>query len=82
MIYGLDIIPENDNLCDECKVELIQRADDKEEVVKDRLKTYRELTAPLIKYYENKGILKVVDGNRPLEQIYKEVSEIVKNNCV
>ncbi len=81
-IYGIDVPPKEDNKCDLCGVDLIQRADDKEEVVRDRLNTYRELTAPLIKYYEGKGILKVVDGNRPLEQIYKDVSEIIENSCI
>jgi adenylate kinase len=77
-IYGIEIRPKNDNLCDECGVALVQREDDKEDVVRERLTTYRELTAPLVDYYRKKGVLKDVDGNRKPEEIYEEVSVILQ----
>ena len=45
------------------------RADDKEEVIRERLRVYREKTAPLIGYYRERGLLREIDGNRPVEQV-------------
>lgn len=58
--------PKNDGICDDCTgVELVQRADDTEEVVRDRLKAYYAQTEPVIEYYRKSGQVKVVevDGN-------------------
>jgi adenylate kinase len=45
------------------------RADDKAEVVRERLRVYREKTAPLIGYYRERGLLREVDGNRPVDEV-------------
>jgi adenylate kinase len=45
------------------------RADDKEEVVRERLRVYREKTAPLIGYYRQRSLLHEIDGNRPVEEV-------------
>lgn len=45
------------------------RADDKEDVVRERLRVYREKTAPLIGYYRERGLLREIDGNRPIEEV-------------
>jgi len=58
--------PKNDGICDDCAgAKLVQRADDTEEVVRDRLKAYYEQTEPVIEYYRKSGQVKVVevDGN-------------------
>ncbi len=47
--------PKQDNKCDETGEELIQREDDKPEVVKNRLKTYHDQTEPVLGYYRNTG---------------------------
>jgi len=54
--------PKKENVCDTCGAALEQRADDKPEVVADRLKVYHELTEPLKSYYEAKGRLELVQG--------------------
>ena len=54
--------PKNEDVCDVCGARLVIRDDDKPEVVKHRLKTYHEKTAPLVDYYEDQGVLKRVDG--------------------
>lgn len=54
--------PKVEGVCDKCNGKLIHRKDDTEEVVLDRLKTYHELTQPLINYYKEKRILKRVPG--------------------
>lgn len=54
--------PKVEGVCDKCNGKLIHRKDDTEEVVLDRLKTYHELTQPLIDYYREKKVLKRVPG--------------------
>jgi len=57
-----NIPPEEEGKCDACHAKLVQRDDDKPSVVKMRLETYRKKTAPLIEYYEKKGVRKRVEG--------------------
>lgn len=68
--------------CDQCGGELQQRADDKVEVVKERLKSYEKQTSPLVGYYEKKGILYQVDGARNSEIIKKELLEILNEKGI
>lgn len=58
--------------------DLQQRADDKEEVVRDRLKVYYEKTAPLIDYYKDKGLLIDIDAAQELEKIVEETKKAIK----
>ena len=60
-------------VCDSCGGEVIQRNDDKEDVIATRLKTYAESTAPLKQFYEAKGKLAAVDGNRNTEQVFTAI---------
>lgn len=54
--------PKNEDVCDVCGARLIVRDDDKPEVIRHRLETYHEKTKPLVDYYEQRGVLKRVDG--------------------
>ena len=54
--------PKNEGVCDNCGGKLIQRKDDNEEVILDRLENYDKDTKPLIDYYKDKGLLKRVPG--------------------
>jgi adenylate kinase len=45
------------------------RGDDKEEVIRERLRVYREKTEPLIGYYRKRGLLREIDGNLPVEEV-------------
>jgi adenylate kinase len=49
------------------------RADDQESVIRERLRVYREKTAPLIGYYRQLGLLREIDGNRPIEDVTSEI---------
>ncbi|WP_461831872.1 adenylate kinase [Aquifex sp.] len=60
-------------------VEVIQREDDKPDVIKKRLEVYRKQTAPLIEYYERKNILKKLDATKPIDEVYKEILEVLGN---
>ena len=78
-IYHLkNIPPKEEGKCDDCGSEVVQRNDDKPEVVKTRLETYRKKTAPLVKYYEEKGLLKVVDANGEIKENMENVEMILK----
>ncbi len=65
------------SLCGECGDKLIQRDDDKEETVRNRLKVYHEQTAPLVAYYSEKGLLKSVDGDRPMNEILADILQLL-----
>ncbi|MCX7905873.1 MAG: adenylate kinase [Elusimicrobiales bacterium] len=76
-IYNLVTEPPKDGvLCDICKVKLVQRDDDKEDVVKNRIEVYKDLTAPLISYYRTQGIFVIIDATKNVEEVY---SQIVSN---
>ena len=57
-----------EGICDKCGGELIQRADDNEESVRNRFKVYHESTAPIADYYESKGLIVKVDGTGTVEE--------------
>ncbi len=72
--------PKEDNLCDECKVPLIQREDDKEEVVRRRYRVYMENTLPVVEYYEKKEKLQKIDGTAGLDTVIEEVLKLVNKD--
>jgi len=65
--------PKHGGKCDNCRTDVIQRDDDKEETILKRLSAYHEQTEPLIDYYRNKGKLLVVDGTRDIDDITFEI---------
>lgn len=70
--------PKKDTVCDACGAPLVQRKDDKEEVISERLKSYERQTLPLADYYGKRGRLRRVDGELPVEQVTAEVFCIVE----
>lgn len=70
--------PKTENVCDACGDALILRDDDKPETVLKRLDVYHEQTQPLIEYYQNKGILKTVDGTLDLKDVFAAIEDIIK----
>ena len=69
--------PKKEGICDKCGSELILRDDDKEETVKNRLNVYHEQTQPLIDFYNNKGVLKNVDGTVDMMDVFAEITKIL-----
>lgn len=61
-----------DNHPGEQAPELVQRADDREEVIANRLKVYAAQTQPLVEHYRGRGLLKVVNADQPVEKVYTE----------
>ncbi len=60
-------------ICEKCGGELYQRKDDNEETVGNRLKVYNEQTAPLIRFYTEKGVLRNVDGVGAIEEVFERI---------
>jgi adenylate kinase len=69
--------PKHEGRCDVDGSQLIQRDDDKPEVVRKRLETYHEVTAPLIKFYEDRGLLARIDGARPPAEVHDHIRATV-----
>jgi adenylate kinase len=65
--------PAKEGICDKCGGELLQRKDDTEETVKNRISVYLEQTEPLIDYYTKKGIIVNVDGEKQISEVGKEI---------
>lgn len=59
--------------CDNEGATLIQRDDDKPDAIRRRLAIFDEQTAPLLSYYDAKGVLTRVDGNRDIEQVTQDI---------
>ncbi|MBI5574171.1 MAG: adenylate kinase [Elusimicrobia bacterium] len=72
--FNLETLPPKiDGVCDNCGGELFQREDDTEKTIRHRLSVYYIETQPLIEYYKSKGILVIVDGNRSVEEISRDI---------
>jgi adenylate kinase len=54
-----------------------QRADDKEDVIRERLRVYREKTAPLVEHYRGLGVLREIQGNQTIEEVAREIRNAV-----
>lgn len=66
--YHLEFNPVEDNKCRKCGIELVQRDDDKPEVVLNRLKIYHETTEPLVEFYRHRGKLMNVRSENSIEE--------------
>ena len=70
--------PSVDGICDHCgSQEFTRRADDNLETVKARLKAYEKQTAPLLPYYRDKGQLRSIDAMASIEDVTREIEQIV-----
>src|SRR5262249_36014982 len=71
--------PKVAGICDRCGTKLVQRDDDKEETVKERLRVYHGNTVKLIPYYRSRGLLREVRGDGDIEDIYATILRAL--NC-
>ena len=63
--------------CPKCGSKLYQRDDDKEDTVKARMQVYENQTAPLIDYYTAKDLVIDVDGGKPLNEVFEQISKVI-----
>ena len=71
--------PSDSKSCDLCGTEVIQRKDDTEATVKERLEVYGKETEPLINYYGNRNKLSTVDGTKAIIEVFRGICNILEN---
>ncbi|MFB6157479.1 MAG: adenylate kinase [Haloferacaceae archaeon] len=69
--------PAEAGVCDDCGGDLIQRDDDTEETVRERLRVYEENTEPVIEYYRERGDLVTVDGEGSPDEVFERVVDAI-----
>ena len=70
--------PEQEGVCDECGGELVQREDDTEDTVRERLRVYRENTEPVVEHYREEGSLVEVDGEGTPDQVFDRIGDVIE----
>ena len=71
--------PKTEGVCDKCGTELTQRKDDNEETAKARFETYFRETAPLVDYYKNKDVLRTIDANGTIDEVWERLLKVVND---
>lgn len=69
--------PLNKDLCDKCQGELYQRDDDNEDTVRNRLEVYDSQTFPLIQFYKEKDLVRSIDGQGGIQQIFDRIVKVL-----
>ncbi len=69
--------PKHDDVCDQDGSRLIQRDDDQPDVIRNRLRVYHEKTAPLIDYYDERGLMRRIDGTRPAAEVHDHIRAVI-----
>ena len=78
-IYNLKFKPTKiDGKCDKCGGDLIQRKDDNEEIAKARFDTYFNETAPLIEYYKNKNVMRTINADGSIDEVWERLLKFVE----
>jgi adenylate kinase len=75
-IYHIKNMPSTiDGVCDKCSGRLVQRSDEKPDVIKNRLEIYKEKTKPVSDYFQAKGMLVTIDANYPIDEMEKIIAQ-------
>jgi len=75
--------PKVDGVCDKCgSRDFVRRADDNETAVRTRLEAYHRQTAPLLPYYQTRGVLHVVDGTKPIDEVARSIKSVIASATV
>lgn len=73
-VYNLITLkPKNDEICDNCGTKIIQRKDDREDIVRERYKIYQKTTYPVIEFYRKNNTIITIDGSKDVEEVTKEL---------
>jgi len=70
--------PKVEGICDKCGGELFQRSDDTIETAQNRLRVYNEQTEPLIAYYSRQGLLKRIEGDGEINQVFRNIVKVLE----
>lgn len=72
--YHIEFNPsKEEGVCDICKGELYQRADDNEETVSKRIQVYLDETKPLADYYSKSGVIADIDGQQAIDKVFNDI---------
>ncbi len=72
--YHVDFMPsKKEGVCDSCEGDLYQRDDDNESTVSNRIAVYEKQTSPLADYYDKKGVLRRIDGDKSVEDVFNQM---------
>lgn len=78
-VYHLTTMPpKTAGKCDKCGADLVQRSDDKEDVVRERLVAYHNQTQPLVEYYSRQGILHSIDGEMTVDEVFEKIRQVLE----
>ena len=69
--------PKREGICDQDGSRLVQRDDDKPDVVQNRLHVYHEQTEPLIEYYDERGLMRRIDGTRSPADVNDHIRAVI-----
>ena len=69
--------PKHEGVCDQDGSRLIQRDDDKPEVIENRLRVYHEKTSPVIGYYDERGLMRRIDGTRDPADVHDHIRAVI-----
>jgi adenylate kinase len=69
--------PKREGVCDQDGSRLIQRDDDKPEVIRNRLDVYHKQTEPLVDYYDQKGLMRRIDGTRSPDEVHDHIRAVI-----
>jgi adenylate kinase len=69
--------PKSEGICDRDGRQLVQRSDDRKDLIKERFRTYDGETHPLIEFYQRQGVYHHVNGMRPIDEVTKNILAIV-----
>jgi adenylate kinase len=69
--------PKHEGVCDQDGSRLIQRDDDQPDVIENRLNVYHEQTEPLVKHYDEQGLLRRIDGTRPAAEVHDHIRAVI-----
>ncbi len=73
--------PTEEGVCDECGGPLVQREDDREDVVTTRIEEYEEKTAPVVDHYRDEGLLVRVDGEGSPDEVWTAISQAIDDHA-
>jgi adenylate kinase len=78
-IYNLSVkAPNRPDTCDACSASLVQRQDDKHEVIEERLRVYHLETEPLIAYYQKKANYHPIEGDKDIESVFQNIQTVLQ----
>ncbi|MEW9670182.1 adenylate kinase [Ammoniphilus sp. 3BR4] len=73
--------PAKEGVCDKCNGELYQREDDNEKTVATRLDVNIEQSAPLLSYYNGKGLLRNIDGQQEIGKVFEDIANLLRGQA-